>query len=392
MPSDDRFKLGSPPGAPSSRQESRDKSTIRAQQGRCANPPKGLRWLMYDGSLEPLRCGRSNRCDYCAMLAAIEAALVLSIDAKLNCPTVGLTTTTRDPDFALDALRKAEQALWRQLRREAEKEKRPRLEYCAFLEWTTGKGTRSGGHRRPHLHHLVKGMPVDHPLMEIVEIVDDYGRVHPKPRLELHVSEMWKRYTKGDAWQVEARPLRTPAGAITYLALHHNKRTQAPPLEVGRVRRLRPSKGYYEEPIADLRKLARDLGEDQRVKIAAKRIVARDLYHEEDEREVDSTLTDALVAALRDMAEHPLELQTDLFTGDVDHDVERDELVRRTQDALRRIRAERPAELVRVQERERVDEVTGVVVREAVAVIGPLTPRESRGYLKDRESFFAEAA
>src|SRR4051794_28224175 len=45
----------------------RDQARKRTEQGRCARPAKGIRWLMPDGTLEPVRCGASNRCDYCAM-------------------------------------------------------------------------------------------------------------------------------------------------------------------------------------------------------------------------------------------------------------------------------------------------------------------------------------
>src|SRR5262249_40440680 len=152
--------------------------------------------------------------DYCAMYAALEAALVLKLDAQISCPGVGLTTTTRRPDFSMRELQRAEQALWRQLRREAEREGASRgdagwPEYVGFVEWTTGKGRHAAGHRRPHVHHLVKGLKSERAV-----------------ELEPHVSELWRRYT-GDAWVVECRPLRTPVGAIAYLALHHHKRAQA---------------------------------------------------------------------------------------------------------------------------------------------------------------------
>lgn len=319
------------------------------------------------------------------MYAALEAAVVLKLDAQMCCPTVGLTTTTRDPEFTLEQLGKAERNLWRQLRKEYPEFE---LRYCAFLEWTTGKGTHAHGRRRPHLHHLVKGIPADHQLLE--ETRHDDGSVTTP--LQERVSELWLRFT-ADAWVVESRRLRTPAGSIAYLALHHNKKSQAPPPGF-KGRRLRPSMpspktgrpGYYEQPIADLRKLAQKLTASQRVVIAAKGIIARDLYHEvEDEREADSTLTEALVHGLRDLADRPLELQRDLFTGDVDNETERQELVQRTVDALQRLRAERPPELVRVHERESVDKETGVITTEAVAVLGPLAPRESRRWLQDRE-------
>lgn len=361
---------------------SRDKSTLRAEQGRCISPAKGIRWRMHDGSLEPVRCGASNRCDYCAMFAAFEAALMLKLDAQRRCPTVGLTTTTRDPDFGYDALRKAEQALWRQLRLEAEKRGDEKPEYVGFLEWTTGEGTHAAGVRRPHLHHLVKGVPADDARLVPITLGD--GTITNE--LEQHVSELWQRYT-GDAWIVDCRPLRTPAGAIAYLALHHHKRPQAPPPGF-RGRRLRPSKHYYERvdddpkisPVEGLRRLARKLAQDQRVVIAAKRVIARELFREDPEVEVeaDASLTEALVGGLRDLAEHPLEQQYDLFTGEIDHERERKELVERTAEALRRIRKESPPELVRVREKPELDKESGVVHYVATAILGPIEAKVSK--------------
>lgn len=342
-----------------------DKSTIRAEEGRCSNPKRGLRWRMPDGTLEPVRCGVGSRCDYCATFAAQETANMLLLDARERCPTVGLTTTTRDPAFGPADLRKAEQALWRQLRREAERRGDPKPEYVGFLEWTTGEGTRSGGHRRPHVHHLVKGIPADDPRLR-VEVADDGSETN---ELERHVSELWRHYT-GDAFIVDCRPLRTPAGAINYLALHHRKRSQAPPLGYTG-RRLRPSKGYWEacwkEEPGKLRKLAGRLAADHRIAKLVGRAISTEL-HGRDELDVDAQLTQAIADGLQDVAERPLELQVDL-AGDVDHDAEHADYEARVVAALRRIRDEEPPELVRVLERNRIDYETGVAVREAVAVL-----------------------
>jgi hypothetical protein len=353
-------------------------------------PAKGIRWLMSDGTLEPVRCGASNRCDYCAMFAALEAALVLKLDAHIRMPTVGITTTTRRPDYSMDDFRKAEQLLWKQLRRDLEPRgvkrselaKAERIEYCGFIEWTTGDGTNAGGTRRPHQHALTKGIDPAHELLEPIRLgdVDDAHplvngrRIDPDAKtsaLELRVSELWHRFT-GDAFIVECRPLRTPAGAIAYLTLHHHKKRQAPPPGF-KGRRLRPSKGYYEQPIAELRTLAQKLAAHERVVIAVKRAIAAELFHETDiEIEADEALTAALVRGLRSLAEQPLELQLNLEGEIDDAEAERRELVSRTVDELQRIRKSAPPELVRVREREEVDPETGVVVHRAVAVIGPL--------------------
>jgi hypothetical protein len=57
------------------------------------------------------------------------------------------------------------------------------------------------------------------------------------------------------AWVVEARPLRTAAGAIAYLAPHHAKTVQGPP-PGWRGKRFRPSKGYFNVPVHELRRQA----------------------------------------------------------------------------------------------------------------------------------------
>jgi hypothetical protein len=342
---------------------------------------------MPDGTLEPVRCGASNRCTYCAMFAAVEAALVVKLDAELNMPTVGLTTTTRDPAFTLDQLRKAEHALWRWLRKKKSGPQLKDVQYLGFLEWTTGQGTHAGGHRRPHLHHLVKGIPADHELLEPVPVLGRHGEPRTDPdgnpllstRLEQMVSAKWFEYT-GDAWIVEVRPLRTPVGAIAYLTLHHHKREQAPPPGFTG-RRLRPSKGYYERPIAELRTLARDLASYERVRMAARKTVAVEFFDAEppDEYELEYELGEALMEALPgfrpSVATGQLDLAGRLDGSDLavaDKAAEQRQLVDRVADALDAIRRREPPELVRVAEREIVDEETGETFRRATAVLGPV--------------------
>jgi hypothetical protein len=340
------------------------------------------------------------------MFAALEAALVLKLDAEAEQPTVGLTTTTLRPDTSPAELREAEALLWRALRTGREIGRRgPRrkgerrfpafkqLQYVGFLEWTTGEGTRSGGERRPHIHHLTKGIPADDPLLEPLPLAD-VPDGHPLRRgrriapgamttpLELRVSELWYAIT-GDAFVVECRPLRTPAGAIAYLALHHHKKRQAPPLGFSG-RRLRPSKGYYAQPIGELRQLARKLAGHERVVIAAKRAIGVELYGDAPpaEWEADAALTSALVHGLRSLTHDPIELQLSLNGGDgyteEQGKAERQELVERTVAALEEIRQEQPPELVRVAEREFVDEQTGQLTRRATVVLGAVEPRRPR--------------
>lgn len=341
------------------------------------------------------------------MFAALESALMLRLDAGFEQPTVGLTTTTRRPGFPLDELRKAERKLWRSLRTGRRPDARgPRrrgeerfpvyegLRYCGFLEWTTGEGTHAGGERRPHVHHLTKGIPADDLRLEPLPL-EEVPRSHPFVRerkrirpgetttlLELQVSQLWHSIT-GDAFRVECRPLRTPAGAIAYLALHHHKKKQAPPPGFTG-RRLRPSKGYYAQPVAELRQLARELAGQQRVAMAAKKALAIELFGADppDEWETDAQLTRAIVEGLRSLAQEPIPIQYGLEAPDgythEAREAEHQELIQRTIAALDRIRSQEPPELVRVREREHVDEETGEMTRRAVAVLGPVSTRERR--------------
>lgn len=188
-----------------------------------------------DGSYRPVRCGRSNSCAYCAWQAAAQNMLVVGIDARERMPRHGITLTTKDPAFDQTRFREAIAVWFRWLRREVGP-----AQYLGLLEWTTGRAATSGGHRRMHQHTLVKGLPDDVDL-------DDLWR-HGKTR--------WERLT--GAYRIELRELRTPMGALAYTVGHHHKGDQAPPPGWSG-KRFRPSKGYFERPIVELRaEAARD--------------------------------------------------------------------------------------------------------------------------------------
>ena len=160
---------------------------------------------------------------------------MVAIDARDRQPTVGMTLTTRRADFDLVQYRDAVAVLFRWLRREFGAQ----VAYLLMMEWTTG----SGGHGRlPHGHLLLKGLPVDN--------LD----LSPGCQLWRDVKAHWERYT--GAWRVELRELRTPGGAIAYMVGHHHKNEQAPP-EGFSGKRFRPSRNYFERPIAQLREEAR---------------------------------------------------------------------------------------------------------------------------------------
>lgn len=226
----------------------------------CERPKAHRMWLFRDGSVAPVRCEAPNKCSGCAMLAAVENALVLRLDAfasddgvATDYPSWGLTTTTRQPwssDTHVDRakiLKYSEKKLFERLR-----DRYGRVEYVGFVEFTTGRAATSAGGRRAHVHHLVKGLGRP----------DDALAV----QLEQEVSALWLKYTR-DAWRVECRPLRTPMGAIAYLALHHHKDEQRPP-KGWTGKRFRPSQGYFARPLPELRREARALLADRRIERA----------------------------------------------------------------------------------------------------------------------------
>lgn len=200
----------------------------------CEHAPPGLRWQLPNGELLYVRCGRSNSCPACAWLAAVENVAVVAIDARERQPTVGMTLTTRRADFNLARYRKAVEHIFRWLRREFG----PEVAYLLMMEWTTGKG---GHGRLPHGHLLVKGLP-------------DGLDLSPGCDLWRQLKARWERHT--GAWRVELRELRTPGGAIAYMVGHHHKGEQAPPPSFAG-KRFRPSRNYFERPIAQLREEAR---------------------------------------------------------------------------------------------------------------------------------------
>jgi hypothetical protein len=239
----------------------------------CERPRRNAVWVFADGRVEPLRCESPNKCWYCAMLAAFENALVVKLDAHGGgaWPTMTITTTTAKPHWKISAreLKTAEESLRKYLRRKYA----PNLEWLGFVEWTTGEHARDG-QRRVHVHHLVKGLRLMARCGECAVCLDRPLRTISSPLCELgeftrDVRHRWHGYTSdedgnGGAWRVDVAPLRTPAGALAYFALHHHKEAQKPP-KGWSGKRFRPTRGYFNEPIPALRTRARALIFDERV-------------------------------------------------------------------------------------------------------------------------------
>jgi hypothetical protein len=185
------------------------------------------------GARVPVRCKSPNKCLYCGTIVAIENAKVLDLDAADDRrPTVLLTLTTRDPIESAEFTTKTA-VFWRAFRRRFGD-----VEFCGFIEWTTGEGTRAAGRRRLHAHYLVKDLDPRYALAEVEE----------------WVRSEWKSLV--GAWVVEVVSLRSQGGATAYLALHHRKQAQGPPRGWSG-KRFRPSKGYFNRPVAELRREAR---------------------------------------------------------------------------------------------------------------------------------------
>lgn len=188
-----------------------------------------------DGRTGAVRSKASNRCPGCARAAAFEEMTMLRVDAEENdTPTHVLTLTSREPVEDSAAYRRTCENFWRWVRRNYGRS----IEYCGFIEWTTGTAPRSGGLRRMHSHWLVKvrdGATLG---------VEDEAALSAKWR-ELH-----------GAWRVQLAELNHAGGVVGYLALHHEKVEQGPP-SGWTGRRLRPSKGYFAESGARRRARAR---------------------------------------------------------------------------------------------------------------------------------------
>ena len=212
-----------------------ERSPARPAAG-CPRALQGLRLAVTDVDgprYLKLRCGRRD-CAYCGWLRDLEDATCLFLDAREQQPALAITLTTAQPWEQLDpgVYREASKQLWRALRA-----RWGRVEYVGLIEFTTGRSKRSGGHRRMHGHYLVKGIPAS----EVLAV-------------ERVVREVWSRVT--GAYVVEVSELRSAGGAIAYMGLHHRKPQQAAP-EGWRGMRLRHSRGYWHQPIGELREHAR---------------------------------------------------------------------------------------------------------------------------------------
>jgi hypothetical protein len=207
----------------------------------CPRWPAGLllRWERgeFSGWVEG-RCKGVNVCDYCAIQAAHENAKMLSIEALEDTrpqllAIVGTGRATTDPEPFYAGKREVMRALRKRFGRQ--------VEYAGLCEFTTGKGLRSGGQRRPHWNLFLKGI--------------DHGDLDEARQI---VRERWCANVpdaEPEAQYVEA--LLSLGAAAQYVAKHFHKRDQAPP-EGWRGQRFNCSRGYFlGRTRAEMRALAR---------------------------------------------------------------------------------------------------------------------------------------
>jgi hypothetical protein len=177
---------------------------------------------------------KRRTCPVCGPRRARELARVLMLDAQIAPPSHLMTLTTHDVERGIERFAVGMQKVFNRrdgLRRFWD------VEYFAKVEFTTGRGVKSGGARRMHCHCTLKGL-------DSADVLN----------VERIARERWEAVT--GAFVVEVAQLRTPAAALHYLGLHHAKSSQLPP-STWRGMAERASRGYWSRPIGELRTEAR---------------------------------------------------------------------------------------------------------------------------------------
>jgi hypothetical protein len=189
----------------------------------CKRWPEGLWLRSSQGELVLGRCRATNLCGYCAMQAAHENARMLALDAMEGDPPalvaiVGTRTPTEDPKPFYEGRRLVMRALRRRW---------PACEYASQAEFTTGKGRRSGGLRRPHWNLMLKGIPA----ADVDQARDVVRRV-------------WCEHVDAEPAYQYVEALQSTAAFMTYVAMHFQKQSQAPPAGWSG-QRFNASRGYF---------------------------------------------------------------------------------------------------------------------------------------------------
>lgn len=203
----------------------------------CARWPEALRlWCMRTGELVRGRCKATNLCEYCCRLYVMECVEMLWLDAcEHEAPTVyaclGTRTATSDPR----PFYRGRELVMRALRRHWP------ARYASTSEFTTGRGRRSEGKRRPHWNLMLKGIPLD--------ALDQARDV---------IAPTWCRHVDAEPDAQDVRAIYQAGGLARYMLDHFLKESQAPPAG-WRGQRFNASRDYF-APLsrAEARLAARD--------------------------------------------------------------------------------------------------------------------------------------
>jgi hypothetical protein len=205
----------------------------------CARWPQGLRLHGAGGRLVKGRCRATNLCDYCARLAAVEWSEMLAIDAmEGEAPQVYAVLTTRSTSPAPEDFYEARRAVLDALRAEF-----PGVRYCAIVEFTTGRGLKSRGSRRPHWNLIFKGIPAE-----------------SVARARAIIRRTWCANADAVPAAQYVGKIAHHGGLMRYLALHFQKEAQRPPADWRHKQRVTFSTtrnkagGYFNRPVWQVRR------------------------------------------------------------------------------------------------------------------------------------------
>lgn len=201
----------------------------------CSRWPARMRLLSSAGEVVKGRCRSTNKCDYCATLAAVEDSEMLALDALMGeAPTVYVVVTTADATIDTGRFKRSHAKLVKAWRHRC-----PGLEYGRTVEYTSGRAGTSGGKRRPHWNYFLKGVTeADVPALR--EVVDAVwcGREKASPKAQYVGS------------------IAECGGLMRYLTLHFLKESQRPPAGWSG-HRLSLSRGYLAQSTSVMRELTK---------------------------------------------------------------------------------------------------------------------------------------
>jgi hypothetical protein len=189
------------------------------------------------GELLRGRCKATNICDPCARLGAIENTEMLTLDALHGvAPNLYGLLTTRTATLDTSRFYKAHERITERWRHEFG----PQVQVARLLEFTTGRGIRSGGQRRPHWNLTCKG-------------IEDAAR---EDALAI-MRQTWCTYVDALPDHQDLQPIRHAGGLMRYIALHFQKESQKPPKGFSG-HRFTKTRGYLWLPTTQARDAARD--------------------------------------------------------------------------------------------------------------------------------------